>query len=141
MSLGGRVAVVTGASSGIGAATAKAFAAAGATVIVGYNNGPFALDWQTRYSSALKRTSTPGLVFAGSDSIPSYYISDLTLTYRFKPASHAMSVFFNVQNVFDVAPRISNSTQLSGIPGFGLPSPSTDDQYGRYFIAGFKFSY
>jgi 3-oxoacyl-[acyl-carrier protein] reductase len=39
MSLSGKVAVVTGASSGIGAATAKVFAAAGATVIVGYNNG------------------------------------------------------------------------------------------------------
>ena len=35
--LNGKIAVVTGASSGIGAATAKMLAEAGATVIVGYN--------------------------------------------------------------------------------------------------------
>ncbi|MEW6454453.1 MAG: SDR family oxidoreductase [Pseudomonadota bacterium] len=37
--LTGRVAVVTGGSSGIGAATARRLAAAGARVVVGYNNG------------------------------------------------------------------------------------------------------
>jgi 3-oxoacyl-[acyl-carrier protein] reductase len=37
--LGGRVAVITGASSGIGAASAKLFANAGARVVVGYNKG------------------------------------------------------------------------------------------------------
>ena len=38
-SLAGKVAVVTGASSGIGAASARLFAEAGATVVVGYNRG------------------------------------------------------------------------------------------------------
>src|SRR2546430_103679 len=37
--LSGKVAVVTGASSGIGAASARLFAAAGARVVVGYNKG------------------------------------------------------------------------------------------------------
>ena len=37
--LGGKVAVVTGASSGIGAASARLFAAAGARIVVGYNRG------------------------------------------------------------------------------------------------------
>jgi len=37
--LAGKVAVVTGASSGIGAATARMLAAAGAAVVVGYNAG------------------------------------------------------------------------------------------------------
>jgi 3-oxoacyl-[acyl-carrier protein] reductase len=37
--LGGKVAVITGASSGIGAASAKLFAEAGARVVVGYNRG------------------------------------------------------------------------------------------------------
>jgi 3-oxoacyl-[acyl-carrier protein] reductase len=37
--LSGKVAVVTGASSGIGAASAGLFAAAGARVVVGYNRG------------------------------------------------------------------------------------------------------
>src|SRR5947209_8312639 len=37
--LTGKVAVVTGASSGIGRASAKLFAAAGAKVVVGYNRG------------------------------------------------------------------------------------------------------
>jgi NAD(P)-dependent dehydrogenase (short-subunit alcohol dehydrogenase family) len=37
--LTGKVAVVTGASSGIGRESAKLFAGAGAKVVVGYNNG------------------------------------------------------------------------------------------------------
>ncbi|HTT80797.1 MAG TPA: SDR family NAD(P)-dependent oxidoreductase [Stellaceae bacterium] len=37
--LQGKVAVITGASSGIGAASARLFAAAGARVVVGYNKG------------------------------------------------------------------------------------------------------
>jgi 3-oxoacyl-[acyl-carrier protein] reductase len=39
VSLDGKVAVVTGASSGIGAASARLFAEAGARVVVGYNKG------------------------------------------------------------------------------------------------------
>jgi len=38
-SLDGKVAIVTGASSGIGAASARLFAEAGARVVVGYNQG------------------------------------------------------------------------------------------------------
>ena len=38
MNLQGKVAVVTGASGGIGSATARRFAEAGATVVVGYNS-------------------------------------------------------------------------------------------------------
>ncbi len=37
--LDGKVAVVTGASSGIGAASARLFAEAGARIVVGYNKG------------------------------------------------------------------------------------------------------
>jgi 3-oxoacyl-[acyl-carrier protein] reductase len=37
--LAGKVAVITGGSNGIGAATARRLAAAGATVVVGYNEG------------------------------------------------------------------------------------------------------
>ncbi len=38
MNLQGKVAVITGASGGIGSATARRFASAGCRVVVGYNN-------------------------------------------------------------------------------------------------------
>src|SRR5437016_535565 len=38
-SLDGKVAVITGASSGVGAASARLFAAAGARIVVGYDKG------------------------------------------------------------------------------------------------------
>jgi 3-oxoacyl-[acyl-carrier protein] reductase len=49
--LSGKVAVVTGASSGIGAASARLFAEAGARVVVGYNRG---LDRANAVIAALK---------------------------------------------------------------------------------------
>jgi 3-oxoacyl-[acyl-carrier protein] reductase len=39
LSLAGRVAIVTGGSSGIGAATVRRLAAAGARLVIGYNSG------------------------------------------------------------------------------------------------------
>ena len=51
--LTGKVAVVTGASSGIGAASARLFAEAGARVVVGYNQG---IDRAKAVVAALKGT-------------------------------------------------------------------------------------
>ena len=55
--LGGKVAVVTGASSGIGAASARLFAEAGARIVVGYNRG---VDRANAVVAGLAGSGQPG---------------------------------------------------------------------------------
>lgn len=128
-----------------GASTTNAAGAAGlasnrVTLMIAYAVGPVRFDWSTRYSGAEKRSGTPGQYFANPD-LPAYTISDAELNYRFAIDAHTVDAFFNVQNVFDVQPRIAPNIVFSGIPGFGNGAVAGDDLIGRYFIAGLRLRY
>ena len=123
----------------LGGAGTPGVAANRVTLMANYDLGPIGVNWQTRWSSPLAR-GVPGNYFA-QGALPAYTISDLNMAYRFKVDSHALNLFFNIQNVFDVQPRIAPNATFSGTPGFGSSAVGGDDLVGRYFTTGLKFSF
>jgi len=67
MSLAGKIALVTGASSGIGVAIARSFAGAGASVAIGYRNGKAAAETLV---SEIQAQGGTAHAFGGDVSVP-----------------------------------------------------------------------
>ncbi|HTK34031.1 MAG TPA: TonB-dependent receptor [Caulobacteraceae bacterium] len=133
-------AVVTNAAGAAATTGTPGVAANRATIMVGYQLGPFSLDWQTRYSGKLNRSGNPSLVFA-DPPLPAIMTSDINVAYRFKVSGHDLNAFVNVQNLFNQPPRISPNLTYAGIPGFGNPIVQGDDGIGRYFTFGVRMKY
>lgn len=122
------------------AAGAVGLSSSRATVMIDYMAGPVRLGWSTRYYSPEQRSGTPGQIFADGE-ISSYTISDVNLDLLAELNDHTIDFFVNVQNIFDVQPRIAPNITFSGIPGFGDGTVPGDDLIGRYVIVGLRLRY
>jgi outer membrane receptor protein involved in Fe transport len=122
------------------AAGVAALSATRITGIVGYEVGPFSMDWQLRYSSKQERSGTSLQVYADPPLKAKYY-ADVNLSYRFKAAGHDAQAFVIVSNLFDTDPRLSPATNSSGSPGTGTPTVIGDDVVGRYYTVGLRMKY
>jgi outer membrane receptor protein involved in Fe transport len=122
------------------AAGATGLAAHRATLLAGYIVGPFNLNWQARYSSGVKKTANPLLVYADPD-LPSYMIHDLNIGYRFKVGGHPLQASLSINNLFDKQPRISPGAGATATPGALSPAVGSDDLIGRYYTFGLRAQY
>ena len=96
--LQGKVAIVTGASKGIGAAVAKTFAAAGAAVVVNYSSSREGAD---RVVSAIEQQSGKALAVQGDVS----KAGDVERLFaETKKAFGALDILVNNAGVFQFAP-------------------------------------
>jgi iron complex outermembrane receptor protein len=108
------------------------------TAFVGYKAGPFAVDLQTRFYSAVKRTGDPTVVYADPE-LPSTTYSDMNLSYDFALGAGAhLQAFLTVGNMFDKQPRISPAASRAALPGTAVPAVTGDDIVGRYYTAGVR---
>jgi NAD(P)-dependent dehydrogenase (short-subunit alcohol dehydrogenase family) len=101
----GKVALVTGAGGGIGLATARAFAEAGASVIVADNN------------AVLVKEATDGLHSAGHEALP------ITCDVRDRSQVKAM-----IQQAFETYGRLDAAFNNAGINCDGAPMLETEDE-------------
>ena len=101
----GKVALVTGAGGGIGLATARAFAEAGASVIVADNN------------ATLVNEAAEGLRSAGREALP------ITCDVRDRSQVKAM-----IQEVFETYGRLDAAFNNAGINCDGAPVLETEDE-------------
>jgi iron complex outermembrane recepter protein len=111
-----------------------------ATARLAYEVGRFAAGWQARYSGR-EATGTGNTSQTFSGALPAIYYHDLSTSYHFGPLRNDLQIFLTVTNLFNQQPRISPSTTFTGIPGFGSPAVVGDDILGRYFTAGFRWSF
>ena len=64
---------------------------------------------------------------------------DMNLSYDINRGKSNTELFMSVQNVFNKAAPLYESTGTAANPGFAYPITRGDDVIGRYFTAGFRF--
>jgi iron complex outermembrane receptor protein len=111
------------------------FASQRVYVTASYTKGPLTINVADRWHNAEKQNGNPTLVY-GYPKIPSYNVTDLSLSYRFKAAGHRFESFVSIENLFDKKPDLFTTT--SGSPGYAYPAPADQDVVGRFFTTGLR---
>lgn len=104
-----------------------------------YDLDAFSLSVQERWRSSVGPNSNTNLVFLDG-RVPSVAYTDLSLSYKFKPAGHDATLFFTVQNLFDKQPPIL-ATAPPSIANVNTPTVAGDDLIGQYISAGLRFKF
>ncbi len=109
------------------------------TLMLTWAGNGVTLDLMERYYGALRQNPNPTLIYAPSTGdLPAWFQTDINLAHDFTVGGARMSVFLNINNLFDARPDIFQVPAYTGSPGMNYPVVPYEDIIGRYFTLGLK---
>ncbi|HWU56864.1 MAG TPA: TonB-dependent receptor, partial [Rhizomicrobium sp.] len=107
------------------------------TLMLSWTGRDVTLNVMERYYSPLRQNPNPTLVYAPSvGNLPAWFQTDVNIAHNFAVGRAPISVFMNVNNLFDARPGIFQVPGYTGSPGMNYPVVPYEDIVGRYFTLG-----
>jgi outer membrane receptor protein involved in Fe transport len=118
-------------------APAVALPADKGTLMVSWAGGGMMLDVMERYYGSLRQNPNPTLVYAPSTGdLPAWFQTDINIARDFNLEGARITLFLNINNLFDAQPGIFQVPGYTGSPGMNYPVVPYEDIIGRYFTLG-----
>jgi outer membrane receptor protein involved in Fe transport len=100
---------------------------------------PLTINVMERYYGPLRQNPNPTLVYDPSTGdLPAYFQTDLNIAYEAFADGTPVTLFLNINNLFDAKPGVFQVPNYTGSPGMNYPVVPYEDIIGRYFTLGVR---